>query len=181
MVRSDTMVFQKASLNEFDRIRAFYWALIDAMSADNDKIGWKKGIYPTDDFLRDSLEKGTLYTLTHQQQLAACVIVNSDTNEGYASVPWRMDCADSDVLIPHALAVSPALQGQGIGREVVAQVQALARRAGKRAVRLDILGTNTAAERLYTRMGFQFVQAKPMFYEDTGWTEYKLYEWPCQP
>lgn len=175
------MVFQKANPNEFDRIRAFYWALIDAMAADNDKIGWKKGIYPTDDFLRDSLEKGTLYALTHQQQLAACVIVNSDTNEGYAGVPWRVDCADSDVLIPHALAVSPALQGQGIGRKVVAQVQALARRAGKRAVRLDILGTNAAAERLYTRMGFRFVQAKTMFYEDTGWTEYKLYEWPCQP
>ena len=175
------MVFQKASPNEFDRIRAFYWALIDAMAADNDKIGWKKGIYPTDEFLRDSLERGTLYTLTHQQQLAACVIVNSDTNEGYAGVPWRVDCADSEVLIPHALAVSPALQGQGIGRAVVAQVQDLVRRAGKRAVRLDILGTNTAAERLYTGMGFQFVQAKPMFYEDTGWTEYKLSEWPCEP
>ena len=114
------MVFQKASPNEFDRIRGFYWALIDAMAADNDKIGWKKGIYPTDEFLRDSLERGTLYTLTHQQQLAACVIVNSDTNEGYAGVPWRVDCADSEVLIPHALAVSPALQGQGIGRAVVA-------------------------------------------------------------
>ena len=39
MVRSDTVVFQKANPNEFDRIRAFYWALIDAMAADNDKIG----------------------------------------------------------------------------------------------------------------------------------------------
>ena len=45
------MIFQKASQDEFDRIRAFYWALIDAMAADNDKIGcrvlaWtkKKGI-----------------------------------------------------------------------------------------------------------------------------------------
>ena len=44
MVRSDTMIFQKASQDEFDRIRAFYWALIDAMAADNDKIGWKKGM-----------------------------------------------------------------------------------------------------------------------------------------
>lgn len=107
--------------------------------------------------------------------------MNSDTNEGYAGVPWRVDCADGDVLIPHALAVSPALQGQGIGREVVAQVQALARRTGKQAVRLDILGINGAAERLCTGMGFQFVQAKTLFYEDTGWTEYKLYEWPCEP
>ena len=46
----------------------------------------------------------------------------------------------------------------------------------EKKVRLDILGTNTAAERLYTGCGFRFVQAKDMFYEDTGWTEYKMYE-----
>lgn len=107
------MVFQKANPNEFDRIRAFYWALIDAMAADNDKIGWKKGIYPTDNFLRDGLAKGTLYTLTHRQQLAACVIVNSDTNEGYAGVPWRVDCADGDVLIPHYPGGLPGAAGAG--------------------------------------------------------------------
>ena len=27
-----------------------------------------------------------------------------------------------------------------------------------------------------TRAGFQFVQAKPMFYEGTGWTEYKMFD-----
>lgn len=47
----------------------------------------------------------------------------------------------------------------------------------EKAVRLDILGTNTAAERLYTRCGFRFVQAKQMYYDDTGWTEYKLFEY----
>lgn len=47
----------------------------------------------------------------------------------------------------------------------------------EKAVRLDILGTNTAAERLYTRCGFRFVQAKHMYYDDTGWTEYKLFEY----
>ena len=51
-----------------------------------------------------------------------------------------------------------------------------AKESGKKAVRLDILGKNAAAERLYTKCGFQFVQAKTMFYEDTGWTEFKMYE-----
>ena len=46
----------------------------------------------------------------------------------------------------------------------------------EKAVRLDILGTNTTAEKLYTGCDFRFVQAKTMFYEDTGWTEYKMYE-----
>ena len=52
----------------------------------------------------------------------------------------------------------------------------MTRSDGKKAVRLDILGTNTTAEKLYTGCVFQFVQAKIMFYEDTGWTEYKMYE-----
>ena len=38
------------------------------------------------------------------------------------------------------------------------------------------LGQNAVAEKLYTKCGIQFVQAKTMFYEDTGWTEFKMYE-----
>ena len=46
----------------------------------------------------------------------------------------------------------------------------------KRAIRLDVVGACKAAEKLYTRCGFRFVEAKNMFYEDTGWTEFKLFE-----
>ena len=52
----------------------------------------------------------------------------------------------------------------------------LAKAEDKRAIRLDVVGTYKPAERLYTRCGFRFVEAKDMFYEDTGWTEFKLFE-----
>ena len=81
-----------------------------------------------------------------------------------------------EILIPHALAVIPMKQGSGIGTKVVEEIITYARLQHKKAVRLDILGTNQAAERLYTKCGFQLVQAKEMYYEDTGWTEYKIYE-----
>ena len=97
-------------------------------------------------------------------------------NEGYEDVPWSIECENKDVLIPHALAVSPKIQGQGIGAQLVNEIISAARSESKKAIRLDILGTNTAAERLYTKCGFRFVQAKPLFYEDTGRTEYKMYE-----
>ena len=170
------MKFQAAAVDEFSSIRAFYWDLIDAMKEQADVIGWKKGIYPTDDFLQESLAKGELYTLKDEKELCACVILNSSCNEGYEGAPWSRDCLSEEVWIPHALAVRPDLQGAGIGKRVVSEILTLARKIGKKAVRLDILGTNQAAERLYTRMGFQFVQAKDMFYEDTGWTEYKIFE-----
>lgn len=170
------MLFQAAKITEFERIRDFYWNLIDRIYDQNDTIGWKKGIYPADSFLWDSLSKGQLYTLKDGETLCACVILNHSCNEGYDGVPWRINCQAHEVLIPHALAVSPALQGCGLGKLVINEVLHQARRENKKAVRLDVLGTNQTAERLYRSVGFEFVQAKMMFYEDTGWTEYKMFE-----
>ena len=48
------MLFKKAQESDFRIIRDFYWNLIDEMEAENDKIGWKKGIYPTDSFLTEN-------------------------------------------------------------------------------------------------------------------------------
>ena len=53
----------------------------------------------------------------------------------------------------------------------------LARDMGRRAVRLDVLRGNLRARRLYTGMGFVRVAAVPMFYEDTGLTDFELYEY----
>ncbi len=169
-------MFQKAKESDFRLVRDFYWDLIDEMRSENDKIGWKKGIYPTDLFLKQSLSGEELYLLTDGGDLCACVILNSAANEGYEGMPWSIGCEAKDILIPHALAVSPRMQGQGIGARLVKEIINVAKAENKKAIRLDILGTNTAAERLYTKCGFQFVQAKPLFYEDTGWTEYKMYE-----
>lgn len=93
------MQFQKAATDQFEIIKDFYWNLIDEMRSENDKIGWKKGIYPTDQFLQYSLSNGELYTLTDDGVICACVILNSLSNDGYAGVPWSLDCKDEEVLI----------------------------------------------------------------------------------
>mgnify|MGYP000246614994 CR=1 FL=1 len=85
------MLFKKVNLEDFYRIRQFYWDLIDEMSDQNDKIGWKKGIYPTDSFLQESLDRGELFVLEEEGQLCASVILNSVCNEGYAGVPWNIE------------------------------------------------------------------------------------------
>lgn len=170
------MKFEKANENDYASVKAFYWKLIDEMQSENDKIGWKKGIYPSDDYLVRSLAAGELYKLTEDDKMYACVILNSAGNEGYQGVQWSIDCEENEVLIPHALAVAPSEQGQGIGTRLVNEIIRFARSEAKKAIRLDILGTNISAEKLYTKCGFRFVEAKQLFYEDTGLTEYKMYE-----
>jgi ribosomal protein S18 acetylase RimI-like enzyme len=52
----------------------------------------------------------------------------------------------------------PELQGRGIGSAVVRDLQAAAKTAGL-PLRLQVLMTNPAAQRLYERLGFQVTDA----------------------
>lgn len=137
---------------------------------------WKTGIYPSDDFIRISLARGELYTLMENTKLYACVILNSECNEGYKGCSWSIDCNANEILIPHALAVNPESQGKGIGKIVVRNILDIAKSERKKAIRLDVLGACKSAEHLYKSCGFHFVETKNMYYEDTGWTEYKMFE-----
>jgi ribosomal protein S18 acetylase RimI-like enzyme len=173
------MKFERDGEREFPEIQKFYWDVIDGIHAeypDNPKLGWGKGVYPTDAYLKEALSAGELYRLTEGDRLLACVILNNRANEGYAGCPWSLECAPQDILYVHTLAVHPSLQKKGIGKIVVCEIISLARRLGKKAIRLDVLSACREAERLYVACGFRFVIAKDMYYEDTGLVEYKMYE-----
>ena len=148
------------------------------MRCRNEKIpsDGKKTFTPTQQFLKESIENGNLYVFDGRDGIIASVILNSLWNEGYEGVPWSVDCPRESVLVPHALGVRADVQNMGVGEKVVQDIIEIAELTNKKTIRLDILDGNIAAERLYTKMGFQFVRAKDMFYEDTGWTKFAMYE-----
>lgn len=171
------MEFRRAESAELDRVRGFYWALIDIMEGGEFDPGWRKGIYPSDAELRKSLDAGELYVLEDEGAIAAAVIINNEYNPGYEGLPWRVDAPPERVFMLHTLGVAPAMQGRGVAKRVVAECLATAREKGAECVRLDVLGGNEPAEKLYLAMGFYFVEAKTMYYEDTGWTEFRMFEY----
>ncbi len=172
------MDFRCAKTEEFTRVRDFYWRLIDRMEGGPFDPGWRRSVYPSDDELRDALGRGELWLLEDGADIAAAVIVNNDCNPGYEGLPWAVEAPPERVYMLHTLGVDPDRQGRGVARRVVEECLALARSRGAACVRLDVLGGNEPAERLYTRAGFRFVAAREMFYEDTGWTEFRMFEFP---
>lgn len=171
------MEFRRAESAELDRVRGFYWALIDLMEGGEFDPGWRKGVYPSDAELRKSMDAGELYVLEDEGAIAAAVIINNEYNPSYEGLPWRVDAPPERVFMLHTLGVAPAMQGRGVTKRVVAECLATAREKGAECVRLDVLGGNEPAEKLYLAMGFYFVEAKTMYYEDTGWTEFRMFEY----
>ena len=167
------MVIRQAEIGDYDAVRAFYHNLID--NSRNLYVGWKKDIYPSPDFLSSSIEAGELFTGMEEKILAAMVL-NHLCNEGYGNYDWTTRAEPEEVLVIHALGVDPERTGQGLGRQMARFAVERARETGMKAIRLDVLKGNVPAERLYKSLGFQHLHTLEMYYEDTGWTDFDLYE-----
>lgn len=164
------------ALKDFKKVRDFYWELIDQMQGSPNLPGWEKGLYPSDDYLRQSLENEELYVLSHDDEYVAAMVLNHECNDGYSGTEWKIDVDKNQVLIIHTLGVIPTSQRKGIARYMLEEAIRIAKDRNQSAIRLDVLHGNIPAMKLYESMGFEHRRTTQMFYEDTGWTEYLLYE-----
>lgn len=166
-----------AKTEDYIRVRDFYYVLIDAMKDAEYKPGWEKDVYPTQEFLSHSIEHGELYIGEIDGQIVSSMVVNHEYNDGYKSIRWLVDAKDSELLVIHALGVDRGFSGQGIAGQMVQEVLRKAHEQHIKTVRLDVLEGNLPAEKAYTKLGFQYLDTIRMFYEDTGWTNFKVYEY----
>ncbi len=139
-------------------------------------VGWQKDIYPSPEFLEDSIRKGELYLVYEGDSIVAAMVLNHDYNEGYKGFQWQIEADDSEIMVIHALGVHPAHSGRGYAAALVREAIETARDSGMKTMRLDVLEGNTPAEDLYTFFGFQYMGDMEMFYEDVGWTNFRLFE-----
>ena len=123
---------------------------------------------------KDSIDKENLYVLVDGCEIVACVIANDEKVEGYADAPWQID--SDEVIVLHVLAVHPDYRGKGLARRLVENVIEQERKSGKKALRLDVIENNTTAEKLYQKLGFQYIQTRTLYYDVVGEMTFKLYE-----
>lgn len=123
---------------------------------------WKKGVYPTSDTAKSALLNSSLFVSENGKELNACIIIDHIAPAEYSDVDWHTEASGFGALILHLLCVRPSKHGQGIGTEMVNFAIDEARRRGCAAVRLNTGNQNTPALSLYTKLGFEMVDSKPM-------------------
>ena len=170
------MIIDKARIEQFEDIRSFYHSLIDGMQGSKFDIGWKKDIYPEPEFLMSSISKGELFVGLIKNQIMTAMIINHESNEGYNNFNWPTNANEDEVMGIHALGVHLEYAGHGYAKELVRFAIAYAKQNHQKAIWLDVLKGNVPAEKSYSSMGFKYLHTLPMYYEDTGLTDYELYE-----
>lgn len=170
------MIFRKAQPEKYETVRAFYYRLIDDMEGLPYHPRWQKGIYPEDDYLHASIEKGELF-LCEEGEILGAMILSHHTTDGYETVRWGVEAAPEEVTVIHTLGVKVSHMGQGVGKAMVHFALEHARKANQKAIRLDVLEGNVPAMKLYKSCGFRYITRLELFYEDTGLCEFDLMEY----
>ena len=171
------MTIIRAVPDQYGDVRSFYHSRIDAMEGSVVYVGWQKDIYPAPEFLEGSISRGELYIVLEADQIVGAMVCNHDSNESYPGSVWQIEAKGDEVLLIHALGVHPDHARKGYAKAMVRKAIELARETGMKAIRLDVLENNYPAENLYIGFGFQYRDTLKMYYEDTGWTNFKLFEY----
>jgi len=167
----------RADASSYETVRDFYHSLIDEMKSAGRIVTWAKDIYPAPEFLKASAERHELYLGIEDGQIAAAMVSNCDANEGYHDASWQVDARECEAMVIHALGVHPRFGGRGFGAEMTRYAIDVARNAGMKAIRLDVLKGNEPARRIYVSCGFEPVGWMQLYYENTGLTDFELLEY----
>lgn len=113
--------------------------------------------YPTTAILEGDIRRGEMSLGLEEGKLAAVYTLNDSFAPEYKGGRWAEP--EEPYCVLHRLCVDPSLQGRGVGRAAMDEVEAQAARMGARYVRLDYLSINEKAKRLYEKRGYAPVGA----------------------
>ena len=148
-------MIRQAKRGDIDAVTAIYDALHTLEESGQARIGWKRDIYPTRATAEAALEREDLFVMEKHGEIVAAAIINQTQVPEYANAAWKYsDVPDDEVMVLHTLTVHPDRKGQGYGSEFVRFYEHYALLHGCRFLRMDTNAVNTAARRLYSRLGY---------------------------
>ena len=171
------MNLQQALLTDYESVQSFYEDVIERTPGIGCYARWQKEKHPTSDGIKSYIREGSLYLYREQDVLAGAMAVTMYQGGDYHAIEWSCNVADNEVAVIHILAVSPDKQGTGIGSKMIREAIQLAHNKGMKAIRLDVLASNTPAQRLYERLGFAYRGKQHLYAENTEWTDFYFFEY----
>lgn len=152
---------RKAQISDVGAVSDIYALIHTAEEQGRMTIGWKRGVYPTRAVAEAAVKRGDLFVMECGGHIVASAVINQVQVDVYASAPWQFDAPDGQIMVLHTLVVDPRASGRGLGSAFAAFYERYALEHGCPYLRIDTNARNTAARRLYARLGYREIAIIP--------------------
>lgn len=110
--------------------------------------------YPDKNVLRNDILSSVLFVTEYKSRIIGMVVLSPEVPEVYKSIPWEYKSGKVNSI--HRLAVHPVFKTPEMGKKLVEYVEGLAKKQGYDIIRLDTYSKNSAADKFYRKMGYQY-------------------------
>lgn len=152
---------RKATGGDIDAVAEIYELIHTEEEAGRSTTGWKRGVYPTRAVAETAVQRGDLFVMEDEERVVAAAIINHIQVDIYAGAPWQYDAPDEQIMVLHTLVVDPRVKGRGLGSAFETFYERYALEHGCPYLRIDTNARNTAARRLYARLGYRETAVRP--------------------
>lgn len=147
-------MIRKSGVNDIAEVANIYGKLLDSDST-RAMTGWEKGVYPSHQTALDAHNNGELFVMEVEGEIVAAAIINQKQLDAYSDGDWEFGAPDDEIMVLHTLVVDPERSGKGYATEFVSFYEDYALENKCRYLRMDTNEANTAARKLYKRLGYR--------------------------
>lgn len=145
---------RKATCADIDAVDEIYNRIHSEIENGNAATGWVRGVYPTRETAKASLEASNLFVEELDGKVVGTAIINQSQAEVYKDAAWQYNAPDEKIMVLHTLVVNPDVKGCGLGKAFVKFYEEYAAENGCTLLRMDTNEKNTNARNFYKKLGF---------------------------
>lgn len=149
------MLIRQATKKDIENIMPMIKRVVSAMRKQGNEQ-WDQS-YPSAVHYQKDVERGELFVCEQADQIVGVCTISSRGHEEYPLISWS---AHEKSWTIKRLAVDPEQQGKGITDQFFRFIELLAKQKDISYLNTDTFADNRHAQRLFTRNGFAFVQAR---------------------
>ena len=186
-----SITIRTAEFSDLDAVSRIYNDIHTAEEAGICTIGWLRDVYPTRKTAEDAISRQDLFVLEEDEsgsalddeisngvfegssdgipdktsdrisgRIVGAAIINQIQVDVYADAPWEFDT--DQVCVLHTLVISPEAAGKGYGTAFVSYYENMALEHGLPELRIDTNARNTAARKMYHKLGYKEIAVVPV-------------------
>lgn len=166
-----------AKKSDFEKVKETYLYIIKNSLGMEEYARWEYGKHPNDESIRNYIDNDQMYILYSGEKIMGVVAITLYQGEDYHGIEWISEAKDNEVMVLHLLGFMPKYQGRGLSHEIMKIVLDMGKDKGMKSCRLDTLGSNKPAQKFYSKLGFTYCGKQNWYADNTGWTDFLLYEY----